>query len=223
MNYLAHHFFDRVPDDPLHNVGLILPDFSRSARGRRKLLLANVRSDIYGFASLLKGCHSHYVSDEWFHESLFFHILQDKISRILKENARLFSKQRPWFVSHILAELLLDRLIIKRFPGSLDLFYSDLQTVDIGTITQFLEACGKSSFEQFTRHYRNFCESKFMYSYSDDEGLVYSLDRVIQRTGQNALDDDAFLFLIKAIPELEHEASRIKKPRQMARLSEISS
>lgn len=213
MNYFAHYFFSRN-DDAYYNTGLILPDFSRSAEGRRKLLLEKAPPSAE-FSSLKNGCLNHYECDEWFHESSFF----KQACSFLEEELKTISlgSQKKWFLAHILAEMLLDRMIIDRFPDELDSFYRDLNHVDWAKIETFLMHCGKSNFDRFHRHQEAFREHKYLYYYKEDQGLIESLDRVSRRTGQEPFTDKAREEMISRCQIWLPFISQLTKPVEMNR------
>ncbi len=218
VNYLAHHFL-YANEDSLFNVGLILPDLSRRASGRRKVSLLQ-QSDNREWLSLQAGCECHYEADAWFHECDYFSQVSTKIDAWITDQKRtgLFLMQRSWFLGHILAEMLLDRLIIDAYPHSLDHFYRDLNAVELATLCGFLKAAGKQDTTAFEHMYRGFSESEFIRHYRYNEGLVESLSRLVQRTKQNGFSDSEKDVMIQQLPHWIELAHKTKKPHQMARL-----
>ncbi|MDX5319839.1 MAG: hypothetical protein LPK45_02135 [Bacteroidota bacterium] len=219
MNYLSHHFFDSLLD-PHHNTGLILPDWSRSASGRRKLIWTGKDDDPLHYHAIWEGCLKHYQADDWFHDSPFFLELSAELDRtfeIFQEDG-LFQSQRKWFLAHLLAEMLLDRLIIEKHPGALDHFYHDLKSVAFSDLETFLLQAGKEEIGHFPQVHKGFIESEFMRYYASDRGLVESLNRVAQRTKQVPFTEAEMEALIGQIGNLLDRTEQIKKPSQMERL-----
>lgn len=213
MNYFAHFYFDRN-EDPYHNLGLVLPDFSRITEGRRKLHLEMEMTDPL-FAALKAGCTKHYVADAWFHESEIFTRTCAFIEGLLHQEPQLFAGQRPWFMAHILAELTIDRILIRKYPGELSLFYTHLETIDLPKVFDFLSLTGKSNFTRLEKFYHGFVAARYLFYYTQDDKLVYSLDRVIGRTGQPPLTSAAMRYLEQQLAHLEAFIGKIKKPAQM--------
>jgi hypothetical protein len=221
MNFLSHHFF-YYQNDPYYNVGLILPDWSRSAAGKRKVEWIDNTQPNGLELSLLKGCKAHYEGDDWFHNCDFFIQVTDLVAKeIGREKAQngLFAGQRGWFMAHILTEMLLDRLIIEADAYALDRFYSDLRAVPFKEIEAFLLKSGKTDMGRFPLAHKAFIESEFVRFYANAEGLTESLNRVVQRTGQNAFTEEEFNCIRRNIPLWLDYALQIKKPLQMERLS----
>lgn len=221
LNYLAHHFL-YAEDQTLFNVGLILPDLSRRATGRRKVSLLEPSADP-DWNLLQAGCEMHYEADAWFHDCHYFQRVSETMDKWFteKKNAGLFLEQRSWFLGHILAEMVLDRLIIDANPDALDHFYSDLKSADLTKICRYLKASGKIDTTPFEQMYKGFTESEFIRYYRDDAGLVESLSRLVQRTKQNGLSEEEKGHLTAQMPEWIELAYKTEKPHQMARLSEI--
>ncbi|MBI1223581.1 MAG: hypothetical protein GC180_13345 [Bacteroidetes bacterium] len=219
MNFLSHHFFYAL-DDAWHNTGLILPDWSRNAKGRRKLEWKKSEGSPEFHFRLWSGCQKHYEADEWFHDCHYFLACCEQVESDLglAQQGGLFLGQRKWFLAHLLAEMLLDRLIIEKYPGALDSFYSDLIKVPFRDLKDFLLTSGKIDMANFERSHRGFIESEFIRYYIDDRGLAESLSRVVQRTGQVPLTSDELTSLTLRMPYWIDYASQLKKPHQMARL-----
>jgi hypothetical protein len=218
MNYFSHYFFDHKVGDFYFNAGLILPDFSRSADGTRKLRLDAVNDSNEIFRSLKMGCKKHHVGDDWFHVSAFFLEGEAKIKADLKQHAAEFSGQRIWFVSHILVELLLDRILIAFDEKKLLDFYADLEAVDLNAIILFLQECGKTGFADFENYFHSFVKNRYLITYLDDDKLLYALNRILLSTKQEKLTQVGEQILSDRLNSWQIFLSQTKKPTQMHRL-----
>lgn len=218
MNFLAHHFF-YATDNPHHNAGLILPDWSRSAEGKRKLEWDS-STEHKPFMALWEGCKKHYEADGWFHDCQYFiesTALIEKDLALLQEDGLLLT-QRKWFLAHILSEVLLDRLIMEKHPLALDIFYKDLNAVPFTDIESFLLQAGKDNMGRFPQGHAGFLSSEFLRFYSSYDGLTESLNRVVQRTKQLPFSKEEHQALTASMPRWIEMAAAIKKPLQMERL-----
>jgi len=218
MNYLAHHFFYQL-EDAYHNTGLLLPDLSRAARGRRALILTDSWQGVE--LALVQGCAAHYEADDWFHQSAYFKTVSQVISNQLslyKTSTEGFMKQRTWFLGHILAEMLLDRIIIDKYPEALEHLYSDLNKIEVEVLVAYLLKAGKHDIGRFPEAFTAFRSSEFLKYYAKAEGLIGSLSRVLVRTGQAVLTDNETRILIRHFDKWLQVAYETKKPHQMARL-----
>lgn len=220
MNYLSHHFF-YAEEDSWHNTGLILPDWSRSAPGRRQLRWEHHPEAEPKHLELWEGCRKHYEADGWFHDCDYFTRSSNRIEEDLVQlQAKgLMQGQRKWFLAHLLAEMLLDRVIMDKHPQALDHFYEDLNQVPYADIESFLLAAGKEDMGRFPQGHEGFIKSEFIRHYASDLGIAESLNRVAQRVGQKAFSEDDIKGLVAIIPNWIDFASQQKKPHQMARLS----
>lgn len=219
MNFLAHHFF-YATDDPYHNAGLILPDWSRSAEGKRKLEWNRASAERKPFTALWEGCKKHYEADGWFHDCTYFIESTASIEKDLEglQKQGLLLSQRKWFLAHILSEVLLDRLIMERHSRALDWFYADLNGVPFSEIEAFLLESGKDTMGRFPQAHAGFLSSEFLRYYSSYDGLTESLNRVVQRTKQPAFREDEHAAITAFMPVWIDLATAIKKPLQMERL-----
>lgn len=219
MNFLSHHFF-YSNQDSWHNTGLILPDWSRSAPGRRKLDWVSLKSDSDRQGALWLGCLKHYEADDWFHNCNYFKVITAIIEQDLAimQLSGLLLQQRKWFLAHLLAEMLLDRLIIDKHSNALDHFYHDLSQVPYTDLELFLLRAGKETMGLFPQAHKGFIESEFIRYYKSSEGLTESLNRVVQRTRQAAFTSSEKEALIAIMDHWLLSASKIKKPLQMERL-----
>lgn len=172
---------------------------------------------------LQAGCEKHYEADDWFHDCHYFTVVSESLDQwFTAQKAKgYFVNQRSWFLGHILAEMLLDRLIIDAHPASLDHFYADFKRADLDLICRFLKDAGKQDTAPFEQMYKGFTDSEFIRYYKEDEGLVESLSRLVQRTKQDAFSDAEKRLLIDKIPHWLSLAYKTEKPHQMVRLTTL--
>ncbi len=124
MNYFAHgrHFVD----DPYFLAGTAMPDWLRvvdkrlrvrSRQAEQYLDAADAR-----VARLAAGIVQHHRDDAWFHSTRAFAELNLSLCVLLRERLPADSGFRPFFLGHILVEILLDATLIEqraRATGSL--------------------------------------------------------------------------------------------------------
>lgn len=220
MNFLSHHFF-YANQNPWHNTGLILPDWSRSAPGRRKVeWMQDVPPEGIN-AHFISGCEKHYEADGWFHNSFYFSSLSNAIENELaqeRSKSNLFANQKVWFLAHILSELLLDRLIIDKHPHAVNHLYADLNEVSFEDIQAFLLKAGKTEMGAFVQSHHGFISSRFIQYYSQHSGLVDALNRVVLRTGQEKFSELEKEYLLERMESWLQTAHKLEKPLEMGRL-----
>jgi len=205
MNYFAHFFFDSLTDNHYYNAGLVLPDFARAAEGSKRI---NTKLEYHPeeekeLLQLNLGSHAHYERDKHFHTSEFF---RNTEAFLAEEFARQnFPKegQRLWFVTHILLELLMDRVLIQHYPEKLKAFYHSLATADLDTVLLFLSRSGKNGEGNFAKFWKHFIEVQYLQYYTDDERFLFSLNRTIMRGRQPELTGEQETTLLEIIYSAE--------------------
>ncbi len=177
MNFLAHYYFDRS-EDIYFNVGLILPDLSRNfCKGHLNL---KQEFDNPVFDALKNGSLMHLQKDKIFHQSAFFIDVQKQISLLLNAEALW---PRKWFLNHVLAEIMLDRVLMDEHPGLCENFYADLERADANVISDFLRVGGVVNHSLFPERYQKFIEHQFIFNYQHNEKLIIALSRLYLKVG----------------------------------------
>lgn len=207
MNYFAHYFFDHQPENHYYNAGLLMPDFARVADGAKRI---NIHLDFDGnlqptLHQLNKGSQQHYHTDARFHNSTFFKHQTSRLEELFALHNFPRHNQRLWFLSHILFEVLLDRVLIQHHPQKLDEFYASLQNVQLDTVIEFLAHSGKEGKGRFSNFWNGFLESQYMQYYVKDESFLYSINRILQRAAQPKLDLIQSEALLNIVHEMEKE------------------
>ena len=175
MNYLSHYFIDHQQGNHYFNAALFLPDFARNtARGFDNKWIDFSEPEI----QLQLGCLAHLNADLIFHQSDFF----KKYSKIFSDEMNQFEHlkhlKRKWFFSHILFEMMLDRLIVKHFENTCKLFYQDLEKINNEILFQFVLRYTNKPIEPFIKNFEHFCEAKYLFGYAVNDSFIYSLSRV---------------------------------------------
>jgi len=175
LNYLSHHYIDSKPGNHYYNSALFIPDFARNyARGFNNVQLDLKPSQL----QLQLGCIAHLNADKLFHPSLFFKKYSEIINFELKNFEPLAQLNRKWFLSHIMCEMLIDRLLVKHFPSACDSFYRDLEAINTKTLEEFVLRYSFKNTDQFMRNFKHFCEVKYLFGYAFNDSFVFSIARV---------------------------------------------
>ncbi len=194
MNYLTHFLIDHKKDNPNYNFGLALPDLVNiSKRGwRAESQLFPVENE--NVNQIWEGYQQHFAADAQFHNSELF----VKHSKRLRKEFEVHGLNQPgirlFFVGHVLLEMLLDRHIIKTRREIADQFYEQLNLVNESDIESFFEFTGDKIPYSFLEFFGKFKNSRYLYSYAEDNGMFFALNRLLRRTGQPEF-------------ELDHEAA----------------
>jgi hypothetical protein len=207
LNYFAHYFFDHEPDNHYYNAGLVMPDFARVAEGAKHIDVkigfdAEKQPHLY---QLNRGSARHFQSDATFHNSAFFKHHTELLDGMFTQFEFPRQNQRIWFLSHILFEVLLDRVLITHHPKKLEDFYNSLQAVELEKVIEFLNHSGKDGTGRFSNFWASFNESQYMQYYVNDDSFLYSINRIITRAKQPELTDAQATALLKIVHHMEQE------------------
>jgi len=177
MNFLSHyHFFKK--ESAYYNLGLILPDLIKSFCGKhyksdKEFVHKQMRD-------LKSGADLHLKTDIIFHQSEVFSKMEHFIAEQLDEEAKW---PRKWFFNHLLAEILIDRIIIEKFPETCDNFYANFDRIDSSIVSTFLKINGIQNYQNFAPGMEKFVKAAFLFDYKHNENIILALARVYQRTG----------------------------------------
>lgn len=202
MNFLAHYFTDQKPENHYFNLGLILPDL---ARGHLKVnAFLHTDSDLPFHQEIIDGCIKHISSDKKFHASSFFEHYLSLVSTSINSAGFSEALQRKWFLAHILFELLIDRVILKRDKEPVDRFYNDLNKVDENILASLLNQLNAQSVDSFMQRFNHFRQVQYIRYYDDNNKLIYSLNRIMMRAGLAEMTGSDSALLLKVLDELEN-------------------
>jgi hypothetical protein len=186
LNYFSHFFVDGIPNQHEYNTGLLLPDITRgNIKSFRHELIFNSNKSV----EFYKGCTTHYLADKKFHASPFFNDMLSQSSSLIKEANFSAGLNRKWFLAHILAELMIDRIIVKEHPKALEDFYYSLQAIDDVHLAEFLNLYGMTDLNAFFEFFNHFRKVQYIYYYADNNKFVYSLNRIMIKAGISAISD----------------------------------
>lgn len=213
MNYLSHAF--RFLDQPVFCLGTQVPDFlnmvDRKARARRKLALAVFEAHQFDanqdanqeaqqdsrdsfIARLAAGIVQHHDDDQAFHASLAFTQINHQLGSYLKQHRPDPRGMRSWFVGHIATEMILDWSLSRRNPGMMDQLYKIFSDVSLPQFQDAVQIITGKPLPSFAKMHATFLREKFLYDYATDSGLLYRINRILERVGLEPFDDqDEFL------------------------------
>jgi len=190
MNCFAH----ALPflDNPYFAVGCCIPDWlnavDRKVRAREKLAAPFVDHDDEIVSAIAGGVVQHHQDDRWFHQTPVFNELSLRFSveiRTLFGNER---SMRPGFTGHVIIELFLDAYLHMQYPGKMDSFYEQVESVDKNKVQESVNLFTTRTTDGLVFAIGRFQKEKFLYDYSTDQGIIYRLNRVYDRIGLLRLD-----------------------------------
>ena len=218
MNFLAHAapLLFGGEADPYEVAGVAVPDWLGVAARRVKCPSKHAAPCAdhpdRPRAGVARGVMRHHADDGWFHESRAFGELSLDFARRLRGELGDDSGMRPWFVGHILVEMLLDASLDRARPGLLDQYYSVVACVDpqrVGDAVQRM--CGREV-PRLPECVERFLSIGFLRDYRTDEGLLFRLNQVMRRVGLPALPPSVLPLLASFRAEVSDNRERLLSP-----------
>jgi acyl carrier protein phosphodiesterase len=188
MNFLSHYYLDRHRENSFFCVGVCTPDLV-SIFDRRVRLKAHTLPDLSegGVTSeqlaFHEGIMRHLEVDRIFHASDFFHKETSYFSRQLRANFGSEQVSRGFFVSHILLELLLDKILMEREPHLLENFYRRLTDPGLQFVVSLTEWAVQRKLPRYGAFYENFVVKKYLYRYTNWDNIIFVLEKILERVG----------------------------------------
>jgi hypothetical protein len=189
MNYFAHG--RRFLDDPYFLAGTAVPDWlnvaDRRVRVRSKHAQTLLGDDDPRIAALAQGIAQHHHDDAWFHQTAAFAELSWSFTAVIRDALAPDPGMRPSFLGHILVELLLDAALIAHAPQQLEAYYQALSLVEPLLIQAAVNRASPRSTDRLAPLIPAFISSRFLFDYTDDQGLWRRLNGVMSRVHLPAL------------------------------------
>ena len=87
------------------------------------------------------GCNKHFASDRKFHNWMTFVELTNKDTDMIRESGDK-DINRDYFITHIMVEILLDKILLDQNPTLADDFYAMIDSVEMDWILKFMRYAG---------------------------------------------------------------------------------
>lgn len=183
MNYLSHYYFDKDDNRPHYILGLILPDLVRTFNRQRLHKQIIGEHWVAPIQALQEGVNKHHHIDKLFHGSKFFKTYNKKAFKELQEIELRGITKYKHFVSHVLIEMLLDRLLLKEDVNTGFTFYSKLNATDKYIFMDYFHHIPaiKGDLEELWDFFQRFCSLKFLFDYQHNDGMILRLNEVMKR------------------------------------------
>ena len=190
MNYLTHFYFNTkqaVYDSasPDFHFGVAFPDilsvYDRSLRFHSE--------DAKGLPDdFWMGIQNHLQMDAFFHKSEFFKTSYEEIRRHLTAAIPHQLDIRPFFLAHVIMEILLDHYLLNREPDLARKFYTQLHKCDIKLIVAATEEHFAQNMNGLGDLLNKFLVTRFLEGYIELEKLIYPVNRMLMRTRQQVFE-----------------------------------
>lgn len=170
-------------------------------------LLSSLPSNSPETDFFIQGVKSHFETDRRFHQSDFF----KKQSEFLKQQFIHRSVSSPgfrlFFVSHILSEMLLDRVLLLESREHGEAFYNTLAQVDMDNLHSCFQHIPSYQKKNMMEFLNRFTTSRYLFTYTEDEALLFALNRVCKSAGTGSLES-------KHLPDFRQIISIAEKEMQ---------
>lgn len=185
MNYLAHGW--RHVHDPYFLAGTAVPDWlnvaDRKVRVRRRPAESLADDADPRVSRVARGIVQHHRDDAWFHATPAFAELSLAFSRRLSGLLADAEGMRPYFLGHILVEILLDAALIDEQPVRLADYYDSLAGVDPEVVESVVNRIAPRPTQRLALLVPRFLAERFLPDYLDDAKLMVRLNQVLRRVG----------------------------------------
>jgi acyl carrier protein phosphodiesterase len=190
MNYLTHFYFNT--QQPVYNsvseyfhFGVVFPDilsvYDRSLRFHSE--------DASGLPDdFWMGIRNHLQMDIFFHKSEFFKTSYEQIRRHLTAAIPLQLDIRPFFLAHVIVEILLDHYLLNKNPDLALKFYSQLLKCDVKQIVTSTEKHFSLDLIGLGDLIHKFLVTRFLEGYIELNNLIYPVNRMLMRTHQQVFE-----------------------------------
>lgn len=192
MNVIGHYTCAAVPSAEVR-AGSVLPDlvslYERKVRPLALLRTWDERGGASappGMADLMAGVAFHHAVDARFHAAPVFRESADSIQAALLGASRTPGLKR-FLPAHVLTELFLDHLLLRRDPGLASAFYRDLAGA-AGVMEAFVAPHPLVEVAGFRAFLGRIVSGRFVDAYASPAGLFQRMNRILLRFGQRELE-----------------------------------
>ena len=186
-------------DDAYFAVGCCLPDWlsacDRKCRAREKNALKFVDDPNSIVSTIARGVAQHHHDDSWFHKTPIFNKLILDFTVELRELFGAERTMRPSLIGHILVELFLDACLNAKHPGKMEYFYQQVATVDGEAIQDAINKFATKPTDKLVPEIQRFVKAKYLYDYDTDKGVIYRINKVLQRVTLETIGDEIFQWM----------------------------
>ncbi|MFY0672839.1 MAG: hypothetical protein JXQ87_05520 [Bacteroidia bacterium] len=198
MNFISHFYCHGGLSNEF-NFGLLFPDFLGIVDRRYKL--NQFLSDYSGGNSeFVLGVKHHQLADELWHYGDYFNQKTEAIKNVLKIHNMVDRPFRPFFMTHVMLELLLDRTIVRQEQEVAISLYESLEKIESKFLDELFNDRVLSS--RFRGFFENFTENRYTLSYAYNEKFIYALNRLFERVKHPAIElqeTDSFVLQLDEI------------------------
>ncbi|MCB0736907.1 MAG: hypothetical protein KDC92_05285 [Bacteroidetes bacterium] len=182
MNFLSHYKTDGSQNHQ-QNFGLLLPDFLGIVNRKLKMhhLLEGARE-----TEVVKGIKLHLRADDYWHSSKFFIQKNELIKKVLIDFDFVEKPYRPFFMTHVILELLLDRALVLQNETLCHNMYGSIEKFERSWLN-YLNIDG-ATVDKLENFVESFIKYRYVFQYANNEQYIYALNRLFQRVRHPELE-----------------------------------
>ncbi len=208
VNYLSHYYFDQDEENKYYNIGLILPDLARHYIPKLRINpYKNITFTTKEISSMNDGTNKHFASDRKFHNWMVFVDLTNKATDMIRESGDK-DINRDYFITHIMVEVLLDKILLDKNPNLANDFYAMVDSVEQEWILKFMRYAGLQDDELWKGQHKRFMKAGWLKNYTTLENVVGAVEQVCRSLDMIELSDDQRQLLIDICETIEPQLAR---------------
>lgn len=200
MNYFCHAL--NHLDRPYFMAGTAVPDWlsvaDRRVRFRPQHLAPFVDSEETVLSEVAAGTLQHLQDDDWFHATRGFFEVTTEIAALFRKGLGQEGDFHYGFLGHVGMEMLLDAVLIERFPRHFDRYYQTLADVDPAAIQDSINQMARVPTDRLAWFIGLFRVEQFLRDYASDDRLFIRLNQVMSRVKLTQLPTQAIGVLQEA-------------------------
>ncbi|TWT50704.1 hypothetical protein Pla22_34470 [Rubripirellula amarantea] len=215
MNFLCHAL-PYLETNPLVAICTGVPDWlsavDRKVRARRKMAALHLDSDDQKLRDVAAGIMKHIDDDRWFHSTEAFTHTNLELAVELRDLLPGDTGFRPMFVGHIVIEMLLDSIWIRRDRSFGEQYYSAVENADAREIERCVNVITGKPTMALAPLIGRFAEVAFLYDYAEPEGMLLRLNQVMKRVKLQPLPDSLLPWIARTDKLVESRMQRLLTP-----------
>ncbi len=182
--------------------GSCIPDWlgaaDRKCRARERKATPFIEHEDPIVAAVAQGIVNHHQDDHWFHTNTTFQQMNIKFAVEIRELLDKERGMRTGFVGHVLIELFLDAWLHKRFPGKLEYYYEQLETIDPEKTQAVVNLFSSNKTDKLAGAIRRVIKDRYLFDYSENSTTLYRINRVLKHIGLEKIDDRILPWMVTA-------------------------
>lgn len=173
--------------------GCCIPDWlsavDRKCRAREKKATPFIDHDDPIVAAVSQGIVNHHRDDHWFHTNATFQQMNITFAVELREMLDGERGMRTGFLGHVLIELFLDAWLHDKFPGKMQYYYEQLETIEPLKVQEIVNLFATKKTDKLAPEIERVLKNRYLFDYTDDSKMLYRINRVMKRIGLELIDD----------------------------------